>query len=119
MRIGFKATHAGLDTNEDALICGVSDSEHYLTFSRDAEDSEEDWGVHLEYDDQSSGDYNCVESCRLSRSELRVSLSRQLGRLAGIEGFDIVLGLDDPSYEMLRAGLGRVFRDIPEALELV
>src|SRR3954454_17357956 len=104
MRISFKLTQAGFDTNEDALICGVSDSEHYLTFSRDAEGSNKDWGVHLEYDDQVIGDYNCVESCRLSRSELRVSLSGQLGRLAGIEGFDIVLALDDQSYEMLRTG---------------
>src|SRR5262249_50709682 len=105
MRISFKATEAGFDANEDAEICGVSDSGHYLTFQRDAEGSVEDWGVHLEYDDQSNGGYNCVSSCRLSRSELRVSLSRQLGGLEGVEGFDVVLGLDDQSYEMLRNGL--------------
>jgi len=91
MRIAFEATEAGFDPDQYVLVCGVSGDDsagtpHYLTFSRDAEQNFEDWGVHVEYDDQSNGDYGCVSGCRLSREALHVVLSRQLGNLAGVEG---------------------------------
>jgi hypothetical protein len=115
MRLKFEATEAAFVTQDDALVCGVSGADsagaqHCLTFQRDAEDTDDDWRIHLEYDDQINGDYDCVRSCRLSRFELQVSLSRQLGRLEGVEGFDILLRVHHTSYEALRSGLERVFR---------
>jgi len=122
MRITFEATQAGFDADKHALVCGMSGADEsgktrYLVLQRDAEESSEDWGVHLEYDDQSNGDYGCVSACRLSRVSLHVDLSRQLGRLAGVTGFDISLRLDNESYESLQHGLPRVFRGMAGALE--
>jgi hypothetical protein len=55
------------------LVCGVAGGWHYLTFQRDAEGSREDWGIHLEYDDQSNGDYEAVATCRLGPNSVRLS----------------------------------------------
>ena len=40
-------------------------SRQRLKQRRDAEESGEDWGIHLEYDDRSNGDYGCVAACSL------------------------------------------------------
>jgi hypothetical protein len=118
MRFSFEATEAGFDADEGALVCGVTDGERYLTFQRDAENSGEDWGIYLEYGDQINGGYNCVRSCRLSRFALHVDLSQPLGRLEGVEGFDVAFRLHDQSYEALCTGLERVFRGMSEVLHL-
>jgi hypothetical protein len=47
---------------------------------------------------------------------LSVDLSRQLGTLIGVDGFDIVMAIDDLSYEQVRTGLPRIFRDVPGLL---
>jgi hypothetical protein len=119
MRIAFEATEAGFDADEYALVCGVSSGTQSLTFQRDAEGSGEDWGVYLEYRDQSNGGYNCVRRCRLTREVLSVELSRQLGTLANVAGFGVTLGVDEESFRALRAGLLRVFRAMPGVLHLV
>ena len=119
MRIAFEATEASFDANEYALVCGAYGGEYYLVFQRDAEESEEDWGVHLEYADQINGDYGCVQACRLNRAVLSVDLARQLGRLTGVVGFDVALCIDDESYSTLRAGLQQVFRNMPGVLQVL
>ena len=54
MRVTFAAGQGNFEADEYALVCGVAGESHYLTFQRDAEGSaEKDWGIHLEYDDQS------------------------------------------------------------------
>jgi len=93
MRVGFTADEGGFDADEYALVVGVAGEGHYLTLQRDAEESGEDWGIHLEYDDQSNGDYGCVAACRLGPELLSVDLARQLGRLSGVAGFDVALQL--------------------------
>lgn len=111
MRVAFTADEGGFDADEYALVCGVAGGGHYLTFQRDAEESgEEDWGIHLEYDDQSNGDYGCVAACRVGASSLAVDLARQLGGLVGVTGFDVVLRLSPEQEAAVRAGLRRVFR---------
>ena len=116
MRVAFTADEGGFDADEYALICGVAGEGHYLTFQRDAEDSDEDWGIHVEYDDQSKGDYECVAACRVGTDALSVDLSRQLGRLVGVTGFDVALRLGPDQLAALRAGLRRVFRGRLNAL---
>ncbi len=87
MRVTFTADDAGFDKDGYALVCGVAGEGHYLTFQREAEDSDEDWGIHLEFDDPSNGNYVCVAACRLSSESLSVDLARPLSRkLDGIAG---------------------------------
>ena len=126
MRIVFLATNAGFDADEYSIICGVDGRdangvEHALSFERVSEQEakenpSEDSGVHTQFDDQSNGAYRRVRKCRLSRTCLTVDLSGQLGRLVGVDGFDVELMLDDELYEQVRSGLIRIFRDLPDTL---
>ena len=63
MRIAFRAIEGVFEAEEYALICGLADvdadgAEHYLNLQRasEREPAEDDWGVHLEYDDQINGE---------------------------------------------------------------
>ena len=126
MRVCFRANDAGFDADEYSIICGVDGRdtdgvEHALSFDRlsevaAADDPSDDWGVHTQFDDQSNGAYSRVGRCRLSRTSLSVDLSGQLGRLAGVEGFDAELAIADELYGQLKAGLARIFRGMPEVL---
>src|SRR5437868_15128672 len=117
MRIAFRADEGGFEADDDVLICGLTGAdsagtEHYLNFQRapKADDAGEDWGVHLEFDDQGNSGYGCVRECRLGRDRLSVDLSKQLGSLVGIQGFDVVLEIDDAAYEQIRTGMPGIFR---------
>jgi hypothetical protein len=126
MRVRFQATDAGFDADNYSLACEVIGNdaagiEHGLTFDRLSEeaaaaDPADDWGVHTGFDDQSNGAYGCVGQCRLSRKSLTVDLVKQLGMLAGVEGFDVELAMNDDLYEQVRTGLARIFRDMPDVL---
>ncbi len=88
------------------LRCGGEG--HYLTFQRKAEDSDDDWGIHVEYDDQSNGDYGCLAACRLgARSLSRRSRPAISLRLAEVTGFDVALRLDPGIGPRCRTGFGR------------
>jgi hypothetical protein len=107
------------------LICGLSGrdetgADHYLNLQRLTEggDPDDDWGVHLGVDDQRNGGYGCVAACRLTRGELAIDLSRQIGGMIGVRGIDVALLIDDDSYENVRAGLQRVFRGMTGVLQL-
>ncbi len=110
MRVAFTADEGGFDADEYSLVCGVAGDGHYLTFQRDAEESDDDWGIHLEHDDQSDGDYGCVAACRVGAASLSVDLARQLGGLAGVTGFDVALRLGPEQVADVWVGLRRVFR---------
>jgi hypothetical protein len=125
MRIEFHASEAGFEADEYVLNgwvsgAGADGESHFLNLSHGPEDEDphEDWGIHLEFDDQINGCYGCVRRCRLSRDRLSVDLSRQLGRLTGVEGFDVALAIDEPSFERLRSGWPRIFRAMPDVLEI-
>lgn len=110
MRITFTADEGGFESDQYALVCGVAGGGQWLTFSRDADDSAEDWGIHLEYSGQANGGYGCVAACRVGPESLSVDLARQLGQLAGVTGFDLALRLSPEQVAAVRAGLRRVFR---------
>ncbi len=111
MRVAFTADESGFDVDEYTLVCGVAGDGHYLTFQRDAEDLDEDWGIHLEYDGQCNGDYGCVAACRLSPRSISVDLAHPLSRrLTEVTGFDVALRLDPGQWAGVRDGLRRVFR---------
>jgi hypothetical protein len=121
--VRFLATNGEFDDDDYSLICGVDGRdaegiEHALSFDRLSEsaameNSNEDWGVHTQFDDQSNGGYRRVSQCRLSRKFLSVDLSDQLGCLANVGGFDIELSISDEMFEKVRDGLSRIFRNMP------
>ena len=99
------------------MVCGVAAGpDMYLTFQRAIEGSANDDGIYLEHGDQINGQYGCIGICRVSRAQLTVDLTRQLGALAGVKGFDVALAIDEGSYEKLCAGLQRIFHDHTDAL---
>lgn len=128
MRICFNARSGGYWDDDYALVCGVDGvsndgTEHVLLFNRvnetiSQEDPDEDWGVHTEFDDQNNGAYDAVRKCDLTRTALTVELSRQLGKLKNVEGFDVLLGISDEDYEQLKIGLDRVFRGMSGVLNI-
>jgi hypothetical protein len=118
MNISFTATEASFEVEEYALILAVEGSNNTLVFQRDSENSFEDWGLYLEFGEQHNGGYECVSSCYLNRKSLQVNLSNQLGELEGITSFEIVLEIDDNSYNILLEGLPRVFRDMSDSLHI-
>jgi len=65
VRLSFVATDGGFDTDEYVTSCGVVGEGHYLTFQR-SEESLEDWGLYLEYDDQSYGAYESSHYTQLN-----------------------------------------------------
>lgn len=112
-RIEFTATQPCYSA-EDALVAGVAaaDGAEYLTFQRSPEGSPpgDDWGVHLEYADQSNGEYGAVAACQVSRGSLEVDLSKPLGALAHVGGLRVALDIPGDSFAAFVDGLRRVFR---------
>ncbi len=114
MKVRFRATDARFESENDALVCGVSGGDDYLIFQ--AGSGMPDERIYLEHRDQINGDYGCIRTCRLSRTQLSVDLKRQLGKLTGVDGFEIALAIDDASYSMLHDGLHVIFRGQPDGL---
>ena len=128
MRIFLRATDGGFLADEDAVgfsFGAVDDTgaEHYVNLQRQPEDwpPDEDWGIHLEFDNQAHSSYGCVGACRIDRERLSIDLCKPLGpgTLAKVEGFDISLtGIDDGTYRDLISGLPRAFRDFETLLSI-
>lgn len=109
MRVSFTADNLFFEDDGDVLYCAITgDDENILVFQRSME-AEDDSGIHLEYNDQSNGDYGCIKSCNLKRDSLSVELSKQLGELEDVEGFDVSLEIDEGTYKELESGLRRIF----------
>lgn len=118
MRVSFTADSLFFEDDGDVLYCAITgDEENVLVFQCSTE-AEDDSGIHFEYNDQSNGDYGCIKTCNLKRDELRVELSKQLGELEDVEGFDVSLNLDDGTYKELENGLSRIFRGEESSLKV-
>lgn len=114
MRIQFIAKQIGF-SDEDALVFGIygldeAGAEHYLLLQRDRFDSEQDWGVHLEYDDQSNGDYNLADLCFFTSSFLSIDLNVEAAKLRKITGVEARFSLDDNRFQSHAAHLRAIFR---------
>ncbi len=118
MHISFIAIEASFETDEYALIVSLEGTENSLVFQRDSDENFEDAGLYLEFGGQHNGGYGCVESCFLNRKIIQVNLSRQLGVLEDVNGFDIKLDIDDTSYDQLLDGLPRIFREMANSLQI-
>ena len=91
MRDAFEADEGGFEADEDAIVWQVPGGGHFLTLQRNSESSGEDWGVYLEFDDQANCGYECIRAIHLSPRSVTVELSRQLGDLPDVSGFDVTL----------------------------
>ena len=123
MRLSFTSTDAGIDSDEEALVVGASGTdasgdEHYVLLQRDSEDSEDDWGIHFEYDDQAYGDYNFVARCLLSPTCLSIDLTPEAYEEIGIQGVDVTLTLDPDTHRALGRELRKIFRGHDDLLEI-
>jgi hypothetical protein len=113
MRIQFTAQELFFENDGDVayanLMGGDGDEpEHFLIFQRGLMD--DDQAIHLEYNDQSNGAYDAIASCHLEREQLTVELSRPLGGLTGVTGFDVTLALGDDQYAEFAAALTLIFQ---------
>ena len=115
MYVTFTADETGTAEMDGVVTTGVRAGDEYLLFMRglDDLDTEEDWGVYLEYRDQINCGYDCIKACVLGRDRLDVELSKPIDRRKEIEGFHVELALSDEQRESLAAGLRQVFRDAP------
>ena len=127
MRLEFQADEGGFYTPDDpmtfCLICGVEGRdadgvEHGLTIQRGTEDEApaEDWGVHFCFDDQSNGDYNCIQKCRVTRSSIEVHLTHPIDQIHSV--FADISGLSEEAFAAIRNGMPRIFRGTDGILEV-
>lgn len=106
------ADGAGADEDEYCLGAGVGsdESETYVNFQRYPEYGlSEDWGIYFEFNGQANSGYNKIASCKLSRSELHVSLTEPLDYEGRYNGVTVALNLNDKDYNAFVMMLQRIF----------
>jgi hypothetical protein len=124
MRLRLRASQAEFVDDGYALILGLAGTnetgEHRLILQQinESVDPDEDWGVHLEWDDQSQSEYDAIMKCRLTGASLTIDLSKPLGALPETTGFDVELSAEGVAYVALVDGLKRVFRNHSSLLEV-
>jgi Immunity protein 10 len=111
--LSFTANEAGVDEDEYALVAGVACDKpfQYVNFQRDSEDSDDDWGIHFEFNDQINGDYECIRQCTLSRKRLRVELTRPIDPQKRISSVDVELKISKKQFKTFVEMLRRIFRN--------
>lgn len=115
----FAATEAGSEQEKDLVIVGVAGNGHYFTFQRSLPVSgTEDWGIHVEFDDQSNSGYEKIGSCRLTRSRLRVELVEPIDWQSPYKMAEIELQVSDSEYYSLAGGLRSVFAQREQLLSV-
>ncbi len=119
MRIEFTADTATFDEIEETQVCGLAmgdGADTTLMFLRAPDDGLDDCGVYLEYNDEKNAGYDAISACRLRRDRVEVDLAGPLGGLEGVEGFDVSLQVDDPTFQSFADGLAKVFKGEASAL---
>jgi hypothetical protein len=106
----FVAMEGGSETDEEFVIAGMACDGHFLNFQRSLPiGSEDDWGVHIEFDDQINSGYEKVKSCNLSRERLRVEFTEPIDRQKRYLVAEIELQISDPEYDSFTDELRTVF----------
>lgn len=127
MELRFEATEIDCVEQDDALVCGASNSKseepyHYITIQgwADPDYPDDEHRPHFEIDDQINGNYDLLVSCALSRSYLTVDLSRGVSWYPNLRR--VVVGISsatDAEFTSLVSGLQRVFHDRPESFAVI
>jgi hypothetical protein len=119
MRFQFVATQAGSEDEGEFIVAQVACHENYLTFQRCLPfGSDEDWGIHVEFDDQINSGYEKVARCTLSRKCLQVAFTEPIDWQKKYTEVEIELQLTDADFESFAFGLQRVFSDREELLSV-
>ncbi len=92
------------ETYVSGLTVGDGDAE-YLILQRRSIDDDDDWGIHLETNDQILSDYNLIKNCSLSREKLELQLT------GSSEIISIQLDVTDEVYDKFSDGLKKIFRN--------
>src|SRR6266513_5204684 len=111
MRLVVTAAQFEVTESDDcALVCGLGNGADYLALWRDLRDPKSDSAVFLEFNCEANRGRNCITAYRLEKSRLSIDLSKQLGELAGVEGFDVELSIERKAHDALEFVLGTIFR---------
>jgi hypothetical protein len=108
----FTATETSTYEEDGFLVSGVAcrESDHCLMFSKSLPiGDEENWGVEVEFNDQSNCGYDKIKRCSLGRGTLRVDLSEPIDQAMKYIGFEIELRVSDSEWSTLATSLRRVF----------
>jgi Immunity protein 10 len=118
--LSFVATEVGVD-DDDVLVAGLGRENpfQYATFQRNVESSDDDWGVHFEFNNQINGKYQCIASCSVSRNRLTVELTEPIDWQKQISVVDIQFDITDTEYESFIAILRRIFREYEFLLHIM
>lgn len=118
----FTAIEAYTDEEENLLIAGVAsdrDPPQYLTFQRTFPfGGDEDWGIHIEFEDQINSGYRKVQACSLRRGTLRVDLVEPIDWEKKYSGIEIRLQVGDTEWKSLATALGRIFTGFETLLDV-
>jgi hypothetical protein len=111
--LSFNALDIGAYEDEYVLVAylGRDDPYQYVTFQRDASDTEEDWGVHFEFNDQINGAYDCITRCLVKRDKVHVRLTHPIDWQKQIQEVEVTLEGTDSDFESFVAMLRRIFRE--------
>lgn len=124
MELRFEATEIGCVEQNDALVCGASNSKsdaayHYVTIQgwADPDDPDDEHRPHFEVDDQINGGYDLLASCSITRSHFTVQLHHDVPWYPNLSRVVVGIASATPEqFDSLVAGLRRVFRDRPTDL---
>lgn len=127
MRIAFRATAGGIETDEDTheftcTFCGSGPGKEalclYITRSFLPSGQPEDEVFQFLFADVAAtvtrwSEAARVRRCRLSRESLAVDIDS-----TEVQRIDIELALNDESWDEVRSGLEKMFDDMPGVLTL-
>ena len=99
MRMQLRATEGGFLEDEDAIgfsfsVVDADGTEHYLTLQRQPEShpADEDSGIYVEFDGQSSAGCGYIAACRLTHDMISLDFSKPLSAaVTNLVGLDVNL----------------------------
>jgi hypothetical protein len=129
MVISFSVDEASTEQNPDYILAGVSSREQsaaarepyrYVLFARSLPiGSDEDWGIYVEFDDQSNAGYDCISRCQLTRDRLVVKLASPTVRQIRINTLDVSMRISDAHFADFVRGLEAIFVGQENRLRIV
>jgi hypothetical protein len=117
----FKATVVSIHEDDEFIVVGLgqSSSDSYLMFQRSLPiGSDDDFGVYLEFDEESNSAYDAVTLCGLGRTRLVAELGDSIGPGGAIGGFAVELAVSDEQHSRLVEALSRIFSDAEGVLQI-
>jgi hypothetical protein len=107
-------TQIANQVEDDILLVGASNGpESYILWQVGLDEPEE---IHFEYDDQINGNYDNVDSVRITKEYVRVQLSGDQDQAVVEFPLEDVAEVD---FHKLLAGLREVYRDRDDVLEVM